>query len=122
MARKKGAPAFFWVILSLSLLFASGAFAYYFAYHLPNIKNKQFELEKIKSETEKEEERKQTFQDCAKEANEAAESRRDTMIESGILSSQKLSEYKKAKEAGLTLKEDYDRYFDSCLKKYGIKY
>lgn len=122
MIRKKGIPSFFWISLSVSLLIISGAFTYYFVYHLPKIKHTQLELEKIWSEAESEQNRQQTFQDCAKEAREKAESRRDTMIESGILSSQELSEYIKAKEVGLTLKKDYDSYFDRCLKKYGIKY
>jgi len=101
------------VIVAIALLVSTAFAGYYFAIARPRQAEIDLELKKLAQE----EERKRIYAECYKAANEAASELAKDKVEIGVLTG---DAWEKAAEKDLFSKKDFDAYYDTCLKRYGI--
>lgn len=118
----------FSIVASAAVMIIALSVAYYFVIFLPaKEKTRQGQIARDlqfkQAEQEKKEEEDKVYQDCDMEAVERA----DELLKSKIEIAQKTgtsipATWKEASEKGLHLKDDYNSYYESCLRRHGIKY
>jgi len=118
----------FSIVVSISVLIVALSVAYYFVIFLPSKEkarqeqiNKELEIKQ--TEQEFQEKQLQIYEDCDSEAQRRARE----LLESKIEVSRKAGQtpplyWKEAFEQGLYLRDDYNEYYNSCLRRHGIKY
>lgn len=110
------------ILLTIVLLLS----AYNFAILLPNQRKANEEISSLKKEITKlksELDEKKVFSDCDKEAETKARTLLAKKIELGKVSGgYDVQEYKKAYDLGLRLKDDYNSFYENCLRRHGVKY
>lgn len=123
---KKVSPFSF--VVAISVLIVALSVAYYLVIFIPAKEktrqeqvNREFQLKEAEQQSKKIEQ--QVYKDCDTEAEENA----SKLLKSKIEIAQKAGTYipptwKEASEKGLHLKDDYSSYYDSCLRRHGIKY
>ena len=99
---------------------------YNFAILLPNQRRANEEINSLKKEITKlrsELDDKNVFSDCDKEAESKARELLAKKIELGKVSGgYDVQKYQKAYDLGLRLKEDYNSFYENCLRRHGMKY
>lgn len=99
---------------------------YYLVILLPDQRKVEREINKLKNEVTKlqsESDEKKVFSDCDKEAESKARELLAKKIELGKVSGgYDVQEYQKAHDLGLRLKDDYNSFYENCLRRHGIKY
>ena len=105
------------ILISVALVIAVMFMGYYFVIVAPKQKETEALLDLKRMETAQEAARKRVYEDCNGEAKEQAENLLESKIKIGALTDER---YKKASEEGLYLKDDFDSYYDLCLKRHGI--
>ena len=113
----------FLIIASVSILIIALSVSYYFVVFLPakeKTKQEQVNRELGLKQAEQEAKQKelQVFKDCDTEAIEKA---KELLRKKGIIGDAP-SNWEKAEEQGLYLKDDYNRLYENCLRRHGIKY
>ena len=123
---KKISPISF--VAALSLLIVALSIAYYLVIFIPDKEkarqkeiNRELQLKEAEQEAKSKE--LEVYQGCEAEAKEEAKE----LLKSKIEIAQKTgtsvpATWKEASEKGLMLKDDYNDLYDSCLRRYGIKY
>ena len=108
-------------IFALSILVVALSIAFYFVIFLPQKERERQAAELLKQSTEQkaEEDRKQIFKNCATEAHDKARNLLKNKIEL-MQNGQERSTMQEAYDKGLYLKDDYNSYYDNCLKENGI--
>lgn len=114
------------IIFVVLLLIIFSLVTYYLAVLLPDQRKTEREINKLKTEVTKlqsELDQKNFFSDCDKEAEDKARELLKNKIElakkTGVYP---LQEYQKAYDLGLRLKDDYNSYYENCIRRHGIKY
>ncbi|OGD87927.1 hypothetical protein A3H87_01815 [Candidatus Curtissbacteria bacterium RIFCSPLOWO2_02_FULL_42_37] len=118
----------FSIIASVAILIVALSFAYYLVIFLPS-KEKTMqeqaskELQLKQAEQQKKDKEAQVYKDCDDEAAEGARELLKSKIEIAQNSGTAIpSTWKEASEKGLHLKDDYNSYYENCLRRNGIKY
>ena len=108
-------------ILALSFLIVALSVAFYFVIFLPQKERERQTVELLKQSSvqEAEDKRKQIFVDCANEADVKARELLKKKIEL-LPNGQEKKTMQEAYDKGLHLKDDYNTYYDNCLKKNGV--
>lgn len=120
---KKG-NLFFSVVASISVLIVALSIAYYFVIYLPSMAKRELQLK----EAERQEQKSETeiYSDCDVEAHRKAtellKAKVEIAEENNLTYTQNYRIWKEASEKGLYLKDDYNEYYNSCLRRHGIKY
>lgn len=118
------ANLFFPFVASISILIVALSIAYYFVIYLPSMAERELQLK----EAEKREEKSETeiYSDCDAEAQRRAiellKSKIEIAEKSNLTYTHDYKIWKEASEKGLYLKDDYNEYYNSCLRRHGIKY
>lgn len=87
------------------------------------LRNEVTRLQSQKDEKEAQLDDKKVFSDCDKEAESKARELLAKKIELGKVSGgYDVQEYQKAYDLGLRLKDDYNSFYENCLRRYGVKY
>lgn len=120
-------------IIGLLLVISFSLIAYYLLVLLPEQKKVSQDLNSLKeeitrlqsqmNEKSKLTDDKKVYSDCDQEAEKKARELLAKKIELGKTTGQyNVQEYQKAYNLGLRLKDDYNSYYDDCLRRNGIKY
>lgn len=123
---KKVSP--FSVAAALSLLIVALSAAYYLVIFIPakekaRLEQANRELKLKEAEQNAKNKELQVYKDCDTEANENAENLLKSKIEIAQKAGTSIpATWKEASEKGLYLKDDYNSYYENCIRRHGIKY
>lgn len=108
-------------IITVSFLIIALSIAYYLVIFLPSKERgiQQIELQKATSEQLVEDDKKQTYSQCEKDASKAAVQTLKSKAE--LLPEGKLkTTLEEAASKNMYYKDDYNSYYENCLKRNGL--
>lgn len=115
--------------ISASLLIVSLSIAYYLVIYIPKLNAMKLQKEEAQAVQVKQKEEAvqiekktepQIREDCETEGQDKAKEKLQKLIDAGLVTGSKKTEYENAMAQGLALKEDIEYYRKLCLENNGL--